>query len=179
MSENISFNNIQIGEFADIPQLLQLFIRCTDAMLEAGIKQWDYSYPNEATASADIAKQECFVIKENGNCLATITLNEQQDEQYKKIKWSISGEKVLVIHRLAVHPDAQGRGFGKLLTQYAAHYALQQGYDVIRLDAFTGNPASNHIYKKLGYLLADGLCYFHKDRSPFYCYELEVNSSVC
>lgn len=145
-------------------------------MLELGIRQWDYTYPNETTANNDIEKQECFIIKENGTCLATITLNEQQDDQYKHINWSIPGNKVLVIHRLAVHPDAQGRGFGKHLTQYASYYALRHGYDTIRLDAFTGNPASNHIYKKLGYTLADGLCYFHKEKQSFYCYELKIGT---
>ena len=145
-------------------------------MLAAGIMQWDYLYPNKTTATEDVEKKECFIIKENGICLATVTLNEEQDEQYKNVKWSIQGEKILVIHRLAVHPKAQGRGFGKLLTQYAAHYASQNGYDVIRLDAYTGNPTSNHIYKKLGYKLADGLCYFQKNnrKRPFNCYELKI-----
>jgi len=175
---NSNFNSIQKAKVADIPQLLLLFKGCTDAMLEAGIKQWDYTYPNESTARADITKEECFIIKENGTCLATITLNEQQDVQYEKIGWSIPAKKVLVIHRLAVHPDAQRRGFGKLLTQYASHHARQYGYDVIRLDAFTGNPASNHIYKKLGYKLAEGLCYFHKDKSPFQLNHL-IKLAIC
>jgi len=169
----MSFKNIRLGQTEDIPALLQLFVRCTDAMLEAGIEQWDYTYPNLESATSDIADGTCHVIIEDGRCLAAITLNEQQDEQYKQIKWAIPAERVLVIHRLAVHPDAQGRGLGKLATLYADQFAKENGYDVIRLDAYVHNPISNHIYRKLGYKLAEGLCHFHEGK-PFYCYEKVV-----
>ena len=145
-------------------------------MIQNGVEQWDYTYPNEHTAHSDVTNGECFIIKENGICLATITLNGQQDEQYHKVNWSFPSDRVLVIHRLAVHPTAQGRGFGTLLTKYAEHFARENNYEVIRLDAYKGNDISNRIYRKLGYSLADGLCYFHGNKLPFLCYEKRVGA---
>ncbi len=167
-------SKITQGKEEDIPHILELFVRCTDLMLENDIKQWDYSYPNQQTTLSDVTGRECYILKENGTCLATITLNAQQDKQYQDVKWAFESDQVLVIHRLAVHPKAQGRGLGTLITQFAEHFAKENNYEVIRLDAYQGNEVSNRIYRKLGYSLANGLCYFHGNELPFNCYEKRV-----
>lgn len=165
---------IVLARLKDVQTIHELFIRCTDAMMEAGIKQWHYDYPAEVHIQKDVEAGETFVIKDGEDCLGTITLNEEQSEQYHSIKWKYSGEKVLVIHRLAVHPKAQGRGLAKALCHFATTFAKTQQYNCIRLDAYAGNPGSNALYEKLGYEKADGLCYFHGNELPFYCWELGV-----
>ncbi|MFT4663501.1 MAG: GNAT superfamily N-acetyltransferase [Polaribacter sp.] len=165
---------ILIAKLTDIPSVHQLFVRCTDALLAAGIKQWHYDYPGETHIRKDVEAGETYVIREGKECLATITLNGQQDEQYQAINWKYAGEKVLVIHRLAVHPKAQGRGLAKALCSFAAAFAKKQQYNCIRLDAYAGNPGSNALYEKLGYDKAEGLCHFHGNEFPFYCWELRI-----
>jgi ribosomal protein S18 acetylase RimI-like enzyme len=167
--------NIQPATADDIPSIHQLFIQCTDALLAAGIGQWHYDYPALQHIRQDVLAGEAFVIKENNQCIATITLNAQQDEQYQAINWKFQSEKVLVIHRLGVHPNAQGRGLAKALCLFAENFAQSQHYTCIRLDAYAGNPASNDLYKKLGYHLADGLCHFHGNEFGFYCWEKKLN----
>jgi GNAT superfamily N-acetyltransferase len=167
-------NNIQAATTEDIPSIHQLFISCTNALLALGIKQWHYDYPAAQHISADVLAGEAFVIKENNQCIATITLNGLQDEQYQLINWKFPSHKVLVIHRLGVHPIAQGRGLAKALCLFAEAFAKSQQYTCIRLDAYAGNAASNDLYKKLGYHLADGLCHFHGNELAFFCWEKEV-----
>ena len=171
----INFQDIVLAKIADIPGLLELFVKCTDHMLAAGIDQWHYDYPNEQVISKDISTQTAFLIKDKKGPLGTITLNEQQDDQYKKIEWEYSWDKILVIHRLAVHPRAQGLGIGKKLCLFADQFAKTNNYTAIRLDAYAGNPASNHIYLKLGYRKAKGTCEFHNNPLPFYCYEKKIS----
>jgi ribosomal protein S18 acetylase RimI-like enzyme len=170
-------NIIQPATAEDIPTIHQLFIRCTDVLLAAGIGQWHYDYPALPHIQADVLAGEAFVIKENNQCIATITLNAQQDEQYQAVNWKFPSDKILVIHRLGVHPNAQGRGLAKALCLFAEAFAQSQQYTCIRLDAYAGNPASNALYQKLGYHLADGLCHFHGNELAFYCWEKRVGGS--
>ena len=159
----------------DIPLIMKLFEVCTKAMLKAQIDQWDGLYPTATIFKNDIQKGCVFVIKEKDILLATITLNDQQDKQYHQIDWNTQTDKVLVIHRLAVSPDAQGQGLGKKLCLFAETYGTENGFEVIRLDAYSGNPISCRMYEKLQYRKAKGFCWFHGNKLPFYCFEKKLD----
>lgn len=167
---------IEKAKMEDVEALMTLFRECTEALLSAGIHQWNGSYPTAAIFQKDIESASVFVVKESGKMLATITLNDQQDSQYQTIKWKYPAEKILVIHRLAVSPEAQGRGLGKLLCNFSETFGLENGFEVIRLDAYTGNPVSCGLYENLEYHRAEGFCWFHGNELPFYCYEKRLGN---
>ncbi len=52
-------------------------------------------------------------LKDNGKCVAYVAINEEQSPEYSQINWFTDGRKVLVIHRLSVHPEFQGKGIAK------------------------------------------------------------------
>lgn len=170
----MSINGIRKSNTDDLESTLDLFIKVTDLMLEHGIDQWNYDYPNEDSIRKDIASGNHFVFSENGVVLGTILLDVNQDEQYKSIHWNTTNNNVLVIHRLGVLPKAQGKGIAKKLCRFAEDYARDNGYNVMRLDAYAGNTISNGLYIKLGYQRANGYCYFRKKAIPFYCYDKRV-----
>lgn len=165
---------IQPAQIEDLPSIMETFIACTSEMRKFGIMQWDYQYPAPQTVFKDIQKGNVFLVKKGNRCVATITLDEVQDEQYKKINWHYRDERPLIIHRMAVHPVVQGEGLGKWLCEFAENYGRLNGYENIRLDAFSGNPVSNKLYLSMGYEKADGLCYFHGNNLAFYCYEKHI-----
>jgi len=167
----MKIHGIRKSNANDLDSTLDLFIKVTDLMLENGIDQWNYDYPNEESIRQDIASENHFVIVEDGVVLGTILLDKNQDEQYKSIHWNTRNKDVLVIHRLGVLPKAQGQGLAKKLCNFAEDYAKENGYKVIRLDAYAGNPISNGLYIKMGYQRANGYCYFRKKSIPFYCYD--------
>ena len=169
---------IEKAKTEDIEALMALFGKCTKALLSAGIQQWNGTYPTVAIFQKDIEAECVFIVKENDKLLATITLNAHQDEQYKAIRWKYPSEKVLVIHRLAVSPDAQGKGWGKVLCDFSESFGLQNGYEVIRLDAYSDNPVSCGLYEKLNYHRAGGYCWFHGNELPFYCYEKRLSYDI-
>ncbi len=163
--------HIEKAKLDDIEAILTIFKHCTEAMLKADIHQWDGKYPTAAIFQKDIENGCVFIIKSDTAILATITLNSQQDDQYKTIKWKYLAEKVLVIHRLAVSPNAQGKGLGRQLCIFSESFGLNNGFEVIRLDAYSGNTVSCGLYEKLDYHRAEGFCWFHGNELPFYCYE--------
>jgi len=170
----MQFSEISKGQLSDVKNTLQMFVAITDALLENGVDQWNYDYPDYDTLKNDVEQEANFVIRDNNKILASIALNAIQDDQYQKIHWKYRNEAVLVIHRLGVHPDTQGKGLGKKMCLFAEHFAWENGYKSIRLDAYAGNTVSNKMYISLGYHRANGYCYFRKKAIPFYCYEKKI-----
>jgi ribosomal protein S18 acetylase RimI-like enzyme len=171
----MQFSNISKGELYDVDNTLKMFVSITDVLLEKGIDQWNYDYPDLTTLRGDVLRGENYVIREADQILASIVLNNVQDVQYQKIHWKNRNDAVLVIHRLGVHPKSQGRGLGKKMCLFAESFAREYHYKSIRLDTYAGNKISNGLYQSLGYSQANGYCYFRKKAIPFNCYEKKID----
>ena len=160
----------EMASSGDNAAILHLFNKVTTALLTNGIDQWDGSYPTLDIISEDIKSSNCWILKEKEEIIASFVLNDDQDDQYAHIQWLYDG-RVAVLHRVAVSPASQGQGIGKALCRFAEASARSLGYHTIRLDTYSRNPISNNLYQSLGYKRARGLCYFHGNKTPFYCYE--------
>lgn len=143
-------------------------------MIANGVNQWHYKYPLMSHVIKDIEHQTCYVLDVGGQIAGTITIDSNQDEQYKNVVWKYPADICYVIHRLGVHPSYQGQKISKKLCLYTEHLALQNQIRHIRLDAYSLNHISNCLYASLGYHLAEGVCHFHGNDAPFNCYEKEV-----
>ena len=170
----MQFLEISKGDLKDVENTLHLFTSITDTLLEHGIDQWNYDYPDTDTLTADVEAGSNYVIRDGNKIAASIVLNDNQDDQYQKIHWKYRDDSVLVIHRLGVHPEYQGKGLGKKMCLFAESFARENGFKSIRLDAYAGNSISNRFYLSLGYSKANGYCYFRKKAIPFYCFEKKI-----
>lgn len=162
---------IALAKIEQLDELLTIFAICRLKMISEGLFQWDERYPDAAVVAEDIRKESVFTLSKDGVIVGTITLNEVQPAAYEAIQWKYPTGKVLVIHRLAIHPHAQGKAYAKKMCLFAENWAREKGYELIRLDAYSANVPANRLYKNLNYHLADGFCYFHGNELPFYCYE--------
>lgn len=162
----------------DAEIIASLFKLVTDSMRANNVYQWHYKYPLIEHVVKDIQHKTCYVFEIDGQIAGTITIDSNQDVQYKNVHWKYPTDTCYVIHRLGVHPSYQGRKISKTLCLYAEHQALQNQIQYIRLDAYSLNPISNNLYASLGYHLADGVCFFHGNEAPFNCYEKEIGSSI-
>ncbi|MEL6636107.1 MAG: GNAT family N-acetyltransferase [Bacteroidota bacterium] len=149
----------------------QLLRSCATALLERGIEQWSDNYPHRDQVLADWRAQSLWGLWRGDALLGTITLDEEQEAQYANIQWQWTDQRVLVIHRLAVRPHVQGQGLGHRLAAWAEAYARREAYGVIRLDAYSGNPHSQRLYKSRNYRRAPGACWFDGRALPFWCWE--------
>ncbi len=167
----MDFSKIRLAEPSDIPILADLFVKVTAQMISLSIHQWNYSYPTKEHVANDVDTKTSYVWLENNSIAGTISLDNKQDVQYKSIEWQGKYEEVIVIHRLAIHPDFQGQGISKALCLFAEYIAFLNDVKTIRLDAYSDNPISTNLYARLGYKKAKGYCYFHGNDLPFYCYD--------
>jgi GNAT superfamily N-acetyltransferase len=135
-----------------------------------GIDQWDSEYPNRKILKQDIEHQVGYVYVENEKVLSYMVLNESYDKEYDLLTWKY-GSPFLVLHRLFVSPTAQGKGISSKMIKFAEQYARENGYNSIRLDAFSLNQTANMVYLQKGYELV-GTVTFRK--GVFNCYEKAI-----
>lgn len=141
-----------------------------------GIMQWDLVYPSRAVVEADVAAGHLHLLLAEGIPRAVVTLDDRQDPEYATVAWATE-EPALVVHRLCVDPDAQGRGHGSALMDHAEAYAARHGYRSVRLDAYSANARSVALYRARGYREA-GRVHFARRTLFFHCFERAVESDA-
>ena len=60
-------------------------------------------------------------------------------------------DAAIYIHRISTNPDFRGRGFVKLITNWAIDYAKANSIDYVRLDTWQDNARLHSIYQNAGY----------------------------
>ena len=63
----------------------------------------------------------------------------------------LSNQNQLKLHRIYLHPKAQGNGIGKTLLAWLEAKAIKKGFEIIWLDAMDAQSKAFQFYKKLGY----------------------------
>lgn len=157
----------------DLPAVIDIFFGAVRFMRSKGIEQWDELYPDQAILSEDICRKEMFLLEEDGIPVSAFVLNGEQMEEYGAVPWKFSGQNVRVIHRLCVDASKQGRGLGKLSLLCAEEILRGRGCGVVRLDAYSKNPAALRLYESSGYRRA-GEAVFRN--GLFYCYEKKLRT---
>lgn len=166
--------NIVKGNIQDIKLIMDLIKDSIKDMESKGIYQWNEHYPTQAIFENDINNENLYLIKKDNECLGVIVFDEEQPSEYKGINWLTEDKKVLVIHRLAVNSKYQNQGLGRQLLDFVENIAVENRYNSIRLDAYSGNPRALKIYEDRGYQKLGQLFYPFREL-PFYCYEKKLD----
>jgi len=157
-----------LGLVSDHAALLALKDACIAGMRAAGIEQWDEAYPDAAGFTRDLAAGTLHVLREGEVILGCFTLDTTHDPLWQGMAWEVPAESAAVVHRLMVHPAAQGRGLARRLMAHAESLARARGFRAVHLDCFTANPAALRLYERLGYRRV-GTAMMRK--GPFVCFE--------
>jgi ribosomal protein S18 acetylase RimI-like enzyme len=165
MMAAIAFRQAAYEDFGSVKALFREGIR---GMLAAGIEQWDEQYPGEDILESDIKSGCMYVCCLSGAVVSAMAFNEYQDPEYEDVAWQYRQGKTGVIHRVCVHPDAQGKGVAKQMISFMEDRARGMGYACIRLDTFSGNAPALALYRSLGYTYV-GDVFFAKGK--FHCFE--------
>lgn len=134
----------------DLYRIFKMYEKAKEKLCAQGIFQWDEIYPDEKILSEDIKAGQMYVFDLGKDIAAALVLNGECDPLYDTARWRYVGP-FSVIHRLCVNPAYQSRGIGPEAVRAAERLALGRGIGIIRLDAFTENKASLHMYERLGY----------------------------
>lgn len=140
---------------ADVTAVAALY-EAVNTALTAGINYpgWHQDvYPTKHDAQTALEEGTLFIAKEGETVTGTVILNNCQPQGYETVDWGFACDEneVLVVHTLAVHPDAAGKGTGKALMEFALQHAQQTGMSCIRLDVTKINTPAIALYEKSGY----------------------------
>lgn len=139
----------------DIPWIVNMY----DKILELEAKGkictgWKKDiYPTEITAQDALAKNELFVLEEDGHVHAAARINQEQVPEYANCHWAynVPDSEVMVIHTLVVDPDLSGCGIGSKFVRFYEEFALKCNCHYLRMDTNAKNTVARALYKKLGY----------------------------
>src|SRR5690606_34145984 len=161
---------IRLANRKDIETIVKIYDSCRAELINRKIFQWTNEYPNITNVVSDIEKLELYVIDSTETIQGVVCLNDFQDKEYETVNWGLKSTKVLVVHRLAVSPNFQGKGCAGKLMDFAENFALENGFEVIRLDSYIPNKAVTRFYLNRGYKIC-GAVFFPGRTEPFNCYE--------
>lgn len=156
----------------DLDQLMYLTKSCAQHMISQGIFQWNEHYPSREAFELDLEREELFVLQQKDQIVGCIVISTLKDTEYDEIDWLTPDGKNYYIHRLAVHPQFQGKGMAQRLMSYAENRAIEQAYRSIRLDTFSKNGRNQKFYELRGYKRLGSIYFPRQSEAPFYCYEL-------
>jgi ribosomal protein S18 acetylase RimI-like enzyme len=104
--------------------------------------------------------------------VGTIVISTHMDQEYIPVKWLTPSYNNLYIHRLAVHPDHQKKGYAQQLMSYAENQGRANKYASIRLDTFSQNKRNQLFYEIRGYQKLGDIYFPKQSIDHFHCYEL-------
>jgi ribosomal protein S18 acetylase RimI-like enzyme len=166
VSSTLLLRQARREDLADVETLLR---DCKAQMQVEGVDQWDDVYPTNAKLTADVGAGNLYVATDaDGGVVGAVTINDQQDPEYADVAWNLRPSRIGVVHRLMVHPRAQGRGKGEAIMRLAEDRARVLGFEALRLDAFVSNPRSLRLYRRLGYTEVGGVTF---RKGAFRCFE--------
>jgi ribosomal protein S18 acetylase RimI-like enzyme len=162
---------IQPAKISEIPNILTMTNACRIHMESKNIFQWTEEYPSKEKFLMDIERGELFLLKKEHKLIGCIVMSTLMDEEYRDVAWLSKNSKNLYIHRLAVHPEEQGKGYAQQLMAFAEKHAKENGFVSIRLDTFSQNIRNQKFYEARGYKRLEDIYFPNQSVYPFYCYE--------
>lgn len=164
--------NIRTANQQDIATLLQITKACANDMISKEIFQWDNEYPSLQVFQNDYNRNELYVLQIKNEIVGCITISTFMDKEYETINWLTSNKHNIYIHRLAIHPKHQKKGYAQALMNFAENHARKQNYTSVRLDTFSVNRRNNKFYQQRGYQKTGEVYFPRQSKYSFYCYEL-------
>ncbi len=163
---------IRRAKISEIPDILKLAKACAEAMIDKGIYQWNEHYPSRSAFEKDEREKSLYVQIIDGQMVGTVVISNQMDQEYVSVSWLSPSKNNIYIHRLAVLPEHQGKGYAQRMMDFAERYARDKGYTSVRLDTFSQNRRNQVFYETRGYQKLGDIYFPKQSEHPFHCYEL-------
>ena len=155
----------------DITHIKKITEACARHMIAQGIFQWNENYPDLAVLTKDVKEETVYVVEATGTIIGCVMFSMVMDNFYKDIAWLTPNARQLYVHRLAVHPEQQGKGIARSLMDFGEQLARENECLSVRLDTFSKNPRNNRFYQARNYKRVGEVFFAQKSPDPFYCYE--------
>ena len=143
---------IRKGVPADLPQIWKLVQAAVAHMNAGGNPQWGPDYPGMTHFAEGIAAGDLYAAcSPEGTILGVAILNTWQEDCYEDLTGWRETPPALVIHKVAVLPEAQRQGVASALFRFAFDLAREQGLRSVRMDTYCLNGKMQALIRKFGF----------------------------
>ena len=151
---------------ADRSEILSLY----RAQLGREYCPWDEGYPSDETIDWDLSRDALFVLKKNGKIRAAVSI--EKDEEVDLLPcWDKTLSPAGELARLAVLPEEQSRGLGRIMLQFGMDELKRRGFRGIQFLVDRHNAKAIRCYGVFGFRVV-GECHMYE--KEFLCYEREL-----
>lgn len=131
---------------------------------------WNEYYPSDEEIDRDLSRDALFVLKTDGSIKAAVSL--EQDEDAERLPcWDKRLEPAGELARIAVLPEEQNRGLGRIIMQYGMDELKRRGFRSIRMLVNRLNIKAIRCYAVFGFKVVGECRMYDQD---FLCYEKEL-----
>lgn len=131
---------------------------------------WDEEYPSNGTIDWDLTRDALFVLKRDGCIKAAVSV--EQDEELDELScWDESLAPEGELARLAVLPEEQNKGLGRIMLRFAMEELKRRGYRGVRFLVNRDNVRAIRSYAVFGFRTV-GVCRMYGQ--DLFCYEKEL-----
>lgn len=131
---------------------------------------WDEGYPSAETIDTDLSRNTLFVMKSGEKIISAISIEEDADVDALPF-WSRDIEPTGELARLAVTPDEQSKGIGRIMLRFGMAELKRRGFQGIRFLVEKHNKKAISCYADFDFRVV-GECHMYEQ--DFLCYEKEL-----
>ncbi|WP_057765187.1 GNAT family N-acetyltransferase [Cytobacillus praedii] len=143
---------VSVATSKEADHILGLLKEVAKWLKEKGIDQWGFlaGGGEDDEVRQAINNKETFIVKRDGEIVATFTLYQSQSSWDKYI-WGNLNNEAVYLHRLAITRSKIGSGLGKEVLLWLETYLKKEGKNTIRLDCVGSNSKLNEFYRSNGF----------------------------
>lgn len=153
----------------DLPEIMRIMSCAVERMLAEGKRQWSRTYPTADHIVTDIHDDTAYVMVEgDAHIVAYGAVVFTGEPAYGDIEgeW-LSDESYVVVHRLAVAPEAQGCGMAGRFIKAVEHLAASKGVGSFRIDTNFDNDRMLRTLEKYGFEYCGEISYPQGSRRAY------------
>lgn len=145
---------IEVASAADIDALNSLLNQCATMMAAQGMQHWLGVYDKQSV-TANVQQKVVYTLRDKQHIVACVALASTPADYYADC-WPAAPKANFYLTMLAVAPDYQQQGLGKLMVQFCQQQ-IPDGQS-LQLDAVAHYPALLDFYRQLGFQqIAEGI----------------------
>ena len=163
----------RVGNATDLEQIKNLtwlaYSQFKNILSEENFLAWKNSLSDEKTYLDLFKTATCFVCEHETKIIGSAFLIPHGNP----FKWFDA--ECCYIRLVAVHPDFEGNGIGKRLTEMCLNYAQETGEKIIALHTSEFQNAARHIYESIGFVKLKKLDLIYGKQYYLYTLQLDKN----
>lgn len=137
-----------------LPCIMEIIHDAQQYLATQNIDQWQDGYPDESVMLADIEHYESYVVKNEGEILATAMFTTRLEPTYSIIEGNWLTEKDStygVIHRMAIKSEYRKHGIAQYIFDEFENQLIENSIKSMRIDTHKDNIGIQKLLKKRGY----------------------------